>query len=76
MAKKCKKTEGKADTKQKEVKVADEQEAKEQGEAKNTLLDHYIQRQMSHQLEKMDEKAIAYAIKTLLEEDKEEKTLH
>lgn len=40
------------------------------------LLDQYIQRSLANQVQHIDEKAIAMAIKTLLQEGKDNKTLH
>lgn len=45
-------------------------------EKKNLLLDHFIQRKVADQMQQMDEKAIAMAIKSLLQEEQDNKTLH
>ena len=60
----------------KENKKSQQEDTKKKQENSNTLLDHYIQRKMTTQLDKVDEKAIAMAIKTLLQEDKDTTTLH
>lgn len=40
------------------------------------LLDRFIQRTLTNQVQHVDEKSIAMAIKTLLQEEKDNKTLH
>ncbi|MGL4800176.1 MAG: hypothetical protein ACRCWY_12395 [Cellulosilyticaceae bacterium] len=57
--------------------MKDKSQTTQQPKKKHTLLlDQHIQRAFQAHIEHIDEKSLAMAIKTLLQEEKDKKTLH